>query len=279
MNWDDFRFVLAIGRAGSLSGAAQQLGVDQTTVGRRLTALENRLDAPLFLRSKTGFILTEAGEAAIVQAEVIETAAMEAANRVGAVLQRPSGLVRIATMPWVFEYLLVPFLPTLASRYPGIELHAIADLRERSLSNREAELSLRFEMPARGQEQEFEIARINYAIYAPRAADPDALPWIGSADDSGKYEPQRWLDAKHPAKPGAIPFRSNDAGIIYRAVGTGLGKALLPEILGENDDALVRLSGTEPELVRRLRVLVHPDVARFSRITAVIHWLREILAE
>lgn len=278
MNWDDFRFVLAIARAGSLSGAAQQLGVDQTTAGRRLTALENQLDAPLFLRSKSGFTATEAGEAAILQAEVMETAAMELANRVGTVLHRPAGLVRIATMPWVFEYLLVPALPELIRSYPHIELHAIADLRERSLSNREAELGLRFEMRAHSREREIEIARVAYSVYAAKSADPEALPWIGSAVDSGDYKPQRWLDTKSRSRQLRVPFRANDAGIIYRAVRTGLGKALLPEILGEQDSNLVRLSGTRPELVRRLRVLVHQDVERFSRIAAVIDWLRDTLA-
>jgi DNA-binding transcriptional LysR family regulator len=278
VNWDDLRFVLAIARAGSLSGAARQLGVNQTTAGRRLTALEEQLNAPLFLRSRTGFTLTEAGEAAISQIELVETAALELANNIGNVLQRPAGLVRIASMPWIFDYLLAPALPVLASRYPGIELHAIADLRERSLSNREAEMSLRFEMQRHGQEREFEIAAIPYAVYGPKSMDADDLPWIGSAVDSGEYEPEKWLDSVKRDNSATVPFRSNDAGIIYRAVCHGVGKALLPDVLAQDDPTLVRLSGPEPEIVRHLRLLVHPDVERFSRITAVIGWLREALA-
>lgn len=278
MNWDDLRFVLAIARAESLSGAARQLGVNQTTVGRRLTALEKKLDAPLFLRSKTGFTLTEAGEAAIAHVEHMETAALELANNIGTVLHRPAGLVRIATMPWIFEYILAPALPSLTTQYPGIELHAIADLRERSLSDREAELSLRFEMRRHGQEREFEIAVMPYAVYGPKSVHADDLPWIGSAVDSGEYEPEKWLDSVSREDSATIPFRSNDAGIIYRAVCIGVGKALLPEVLAEDDPKLVRLSGPAPEIVRRLRLLVHPDVERFSRITAVIGWLRETLA-
>ena len=278
VNWDDLRFVLEIARAGSLSGAARQLGVNQTTAGRRLTALEKQLDAPLFLRSKTGFELTEAGEAALVQVEVMESAALEFAENVGAVLQSPAGLVRIASMPWIFDHLLAPAIPSLTSRYPGIELHAIADLRERSLSNREAELALRFEMRARGQERAFEIAAFPYAIYAPKGVDAEALPWIGSAVDSGEYEPEKWLDTISEDAAEKVPFRSNDAGIIYRAICAGAGKALLPEVLAKDNPTLVRLSGREPELVRHLRVLVHPDVERFARIGAVIGWLRETLS-
>lgn len=278
MKWDDLRFVLAIAREGSLSRAARQLGVNQTTAGRRLTALEEKLSTPLFLRSKTGFTLTEVGEAAIAQVELMETAALELANNIGTVLQQPAGLVRIATMPWIFYYLLAPALPVLANRYPGIELHAIADLRERSLSRREAEISLRFEMERHGREREFEIAEIPYAIYGPNSVSADDLPWIGSAVDSGEYEPERWLDSLTHNDAATIPFRSNDAGIVFRAVCNGVGKALLPEVLAEDDPRLVRLSGPEPEIVRHLRLLVHSDVERFSRITAVIDWLREALA-
>jgi molybdate transport repressor ModE-like protein len=279
MKWDDLRIVLAIARAGSLSGAARQLGVNQTTAGRRLTVMEEKLNTPLFLRSKTGFTLTEAGEAAIAQVEIMETAALELANNIGTVLQQPAGLVRIATMPWIFYYLLTPALPELTSRYPGIELHAIADLRERSLSRREAEISLRFEMERREGEREFKIAEIPYAIYGTRSISAEDLPWIGSAVDSGEYEPEKWLDSLTHDSAATIPFRSNDAGIVFRAVCNGVGKALLPEALAENDPRLVRLSGPEPEIVRHLRLLVHSDVERFSRIIVVIDWLRETLTK
>ncbi len=277
MDWDDLRFVLAIARAGSLSGAARSLAVDQSTVGRRLTALEKRLGTALFLRSRSGFRLTEAGESVVIQTEAMETAAMTLAENVGAELQSPTGLVRIASMPWIFNYLLVPALPSFTRRYPGIEVHGIADLRERSLSNREAELALRFEMQPRGRERAFEIAQIPYAVYACKTVDADALSWIGFAAEDTIYAPERWINTMTEDGPDRTCFRSNDAGIIYRATCAGVGKALLPEVLGENDSALVRLSGPAPDIVRQLRVLVHPDVERFARIRAVIKWLQETL--
>jgi DNA-binding transcriptional LysR family regulator len=278
MDWDDLRFVLAISRAGSLSGAGRSLGVDQTTVGRRLSTLEKQLNAALFLRSRSGFFLTEAGEEVVVHAEVIETAAMALAENVHGQLKKPTGMVRIASMPWIFNYLLVPALPSFVRRYPRVEIQGIADLRERSLSNREAELALRFEMQPHGKERSFEIATVPYAVYAPKGADTKALPWIGSAVDSGLYQPEKWLNEIVEDGTEHLSFRSDDAGILYQAVCAGVGKGLLPEILAEDDAALIRLSGSEPEMVRRLRVLVHPDVERFARVEAVIEWLRETLA-
>ena len=147
-----------------------------------------------------------------------------------------------------------------------------------SLSNREAELALRFEMVPRGRERASDIAAIPYAVYAPKTPAVEALPWIGSAVDSGEYAPEIWMNAMIDEGSEQVCFRSNDAGIVYRAACAGIGKGLLPEVLAENDTALVRLSGPEPEIIRNLRILVHPDVERFARLKAVIGWLRETLA-
>ena len=117
-----------------------------------------------------------------------------------------------------------------------------------------------------------------YSIYRSKNADADALPWIGSALNPGTTAPEKWLDSVKQDDSATVPFRSNDAGIIYRALCMGVGKALLPEVLAKDDPTLVRLSGPKPEIIRHLRLLVHPDVERFSRITAVIGWLRETLA-
>jgi molybdate transport repressor ModE-like protein len=62
IDWDDFRFVLAIVRGGSVSAAAKQLGCDHATVIRRVDRLEHHLSAKLFDRRKTGYLLTEAGQ-------------------------------------------------------------------------------------------------------------------------------------------------------------------------------------------------------------------------
>ncbi len=277
MNWDDLRIVLAIARSGSLSSAAITLGVDQTTVGRHLTAAEKCLGAPLFIRNRSGFRLTEAGDAALAQIEIMESAAMRLTENVGAEMQTPIGVVRIATMPWIFNYLIVPLLPDFARRFPNISIHAISGLRERSLSDREAELALRFEMQPHGQERSFEITEVPYAVYAPKDADVETLPWVGLTADIASSEPGQWLKASRKESSPQDGFQANDSGLLYKAVCAGVGKGLLPEVLGEDEPSLVRLSGKNPEITRRLRLLVHPDVERFARIEAVIGWLKEIL--
>ncbi len=98
MGWDDFHFVLAIARGGSLSGAGRDLKVNHTTVGRRLTALERRSGVTLFIRARPAFIPTEAGETVITHAERMETEALGFADKLDKQEFRPQGLVRIATI-------------------------------------------------------------------------------------------------------------------------------------------------------------------------------------
>ncbi len=273
MNWNDLKIVLAIVRGGSLSAAARTLGINQTTVSRRLNALEERLGAALFLRSRSSFLATQAGEAFIRRAERIESETLALSDEVGAATQRAQGTVRISTMSWIFNDLIVPLLPDFFSRYPGISIQAISGLRERNLGKREAELALRFEIQPRRNELCFRIAELAYSLYAPAKINSDSIPWVGFVDDFNYSAPQAWQE-KSSSRDEVLLFRANDAGLVYRAVRAGLGKGLIPDILAASDSALVRLSGKEPEIVRELRILVHQDLQHVARVAAVIDWLQ-----
>lgn len=274
MNWNDLKIVLAIARGGSLSAAARTLGINQTTVGRRLTALEEGLGVSLFLRSRSAFHLTEAGETFIGPAERIESEALALFDEVGAAANRPQGPVRISTMGWIFNHLIVPRLPEFCSRHPGISIQAVSGLRERNLGKREAELALRFELQPHEHERCFSVAEISYSLYAPASTEASLLPWVGFVDDYLYAAPQAWQE-KASSADDLFAFQANDAGIVYNAVRAGLGKGLLPDVLAAGDPALIRLSGKNPEIVRELRILVHRDMQHVARVAAVIDWLRE----
>ena len=276
-SWEDLKIVLAIHRAGNLSKAARSLGVDQTTVSRRLSSIERSLGHKLFIRKRPWLLPTEATERALPDIEAMETSAFRFLETFGATLSKTEGQVRIASTPWVFNHLVVPLLPKLHRVHPGIELNLIADVRERSLSDREAEIALRFEMKPRGQEIEIELARVPYSVYAHVDTSPDDLPWIGSAIDSGKYAPQSWLERQVDQNSVSLPLLSHAACVLFDAALHKLGKCLLPEILGDSDSNLHILPTQDPVLVRRLRLLVHPTVSEFLRVSVVIDWLRSFL--
>jgi DNA-binding transcriptional LysR family regulator len=106
MNWDDLRYVLAIRRSGNLSRAARILGVNQTTVSRRLVAIERDFGFELFIRRRPGLHPTEATESALLDIEAMEASASRIADRLGASIGKTAGQVRIVSTPWVFNYLL-----------------------------------------------------------------------------------------------------------------------------------------------------------------------------
>src|SRR3546814_688875 len=116
MDWDNLKVALAISRTGSLTQAAQMLGIDQSTAGRRLSALEGDLGIILFVRSKTGFALTDAGEAAIGQAVEVERRIERLKEAVLPPKEGPAGIVRLLGNAWTLDRLartvMAPFLPT-----------------------------------------------------------------------------------------------------------------------------------------------------------------------
>lgn len=277
MHWDSLRYVLAVARAGTLSGAAQQLHVNETTVSRRLKALEQSLAAPLFVRSRSALLPTDAGKAVIDHAEKMELEALALTGSLRDTARSPKGLVRVATMHWLAARIIVPNLPGFADAYGEIELELITTTRERSLSRREAEMALRFEMPLREREVRIDLGSFSYSAYAPRSANPADLHWIGFGEDVIQTRPGRWVTEKLLSNEPAS-LRLNDVGMIYQAIKSGLGKGLIPDVLGAGDPALVQIDGDKPEMTRTLSALVHRDVRHDAAVVAVLDWMKQLIA-
>lgn len=277
MRWDDLRYVLAIARGRTLTAAARHLKVNQTTVSRRLKAVEDRLGAALFLRAGVAMQPTDLCQTLIEHADRMEMEVLGFAEKVELGNVKPHGSVRISTMPWIVNYVLLPKINEFRERFPEIEIELLSGIRERNLTRREAEIALRFEIGPRGQEQMFSIGGFPYAIYAPKKSKSAEIPWVQFGEEFSDYAVTRCVDRLVHATDGVAVW-ANDAGNIYMAVRNGVGKALLPELLGEPDPRLRRISGPEPELVRDLRLLVHPDIRRLTHVSHVIAWLRETVS-
>src|SRR6516165_7434252 len=179
MNWDDLRHLLAIARAGTLSGAARRLAVNQTTVARRLAALEAALGVRRFDRAEGRLHPTKAGEIALARAAEVEQEIEALAQGVTGADREPAGLVRVTTVPILANHLLVPAVPALSARHPRIRLELIADSRNLSLTRREADLALRLSRPESGAGLlTRRLGDLDYAVYGPRGRAGDRLAWI-----------------------------------------------------------------------------------------------------
>ncbi len=271
MDWSDLRYVLAVARAGTLAEAARRLGVDQTTVARRLAAAQTALGARLFDRRDGTLHPTAAGEAALTRAERIarEVEALEAA--IAGDDAQIAGTVRITAVPILANRLLVPALPALAARHPALALELIAEARNLSLTRRDADIALRLARPERGTALARRIGQLDYAVFAPSRRGRTALRWITYEESLAHLPHARWIAAE-VARGGVLaPLRVSDAEALVEAVRAGLGRTLLPCFLDGCAPGLRQVGA--PVLTRELWLMVHPELRHQARIATVIDWI------
>jgi len=272
LQWSDLRVALALGRDRSLSAAARSLGIDQTTVARRLAALEASLQGRLFLRERGRLVPTALGEQAIARAEEVEAAVLALETLAGESGAAVSGRVRITAVPILVNQLIVPRLPGLLQRFPGLAIDANADSRNLSLGRRETDIALRFARPEGGSGLCRRIGALTFSVYAARNADDTAsLPWVTYEDRFLHYPQARWV-ADNVSPEALSRLRINDAEGLAQAVRSGLGRGVLPDFMAARDPALMRVSEA-PVLHRDLWLLVHPDLRQLPRVAAVLDWL------
>lgn len=274
MNWDDLKVVLAISRAGSLSKAATLLGMDQSTAGRRLTAIEAALGVILFTRSKTGFTETQEGDAVVRRALEVEARIDQINEDLRESGDGPAGKVRILGNGWTLMQLTATTLPSFLIANPKVDLRLVTH-RPEVQRRGDATVSLWFEASPQPGEFAIKLGDVPYGLYAAEDADPDRLDWLSFFDeDAPRRAPVRIFE-RMKKKGERLRLTATDAGLLLAAVKRGAGKALLPDCIAENTPGLQRLCGEAPPLVRQLHLHTHPDTVQTLRVQTTIRWLRE----
>jgi DNA-binding transcriptional LysR family regulator len=282
LDWNDLRSFLAIACERSLQGAARALGVNHSTVFRRLNALEARLGARLFDRSARGYALTAAGEQMLASAERVEDEILGLQRRLLGGDVRLSGTLRVTTTDTLVHGLLGPHLRAFQAAYPAIELELITGNAFFDLSKREADVALR---PSRHPGDAMvgrRLAEIAVALYGgrdyltARGRPPSSSALDGHAvivgDASlGHLPATRWLAERTPA--GATVLRCNSWLSQLAAARAGLGLAALPCFLGDAAPELIRVLPPEPALAGELWLVTHPDLQRTARVRAFMETL------
>ena len=282
-NWNDLRYLLAIRRHDRLAAAARSLKVDDTTVSRRLAAMQSATGRRLYQRLQDGRLaLTEAGESLAEIAERIE-------RDIGGLRSDDSsdgaaGVVRLTSVPVVINRILVPAAGRLFDRHPGLRLELLAESRDLSLTRREADMALRLARPKTGglRIKARRLGKLVYAAYAPTdrsKKDASSLPWI-TYDESMAHLPQaRWMAAAIRVGDGqASSLLVNDVEAAHEAVAAGLGRSMLPRLVAGRDTRLEELgSGHDAEArSRELWLLIHTELIDLPRIRAVVDWIEDV---
>ena len=279
LNWNDLRFVLAVARSQSLAGAARRLGVNESTVGRRVAQAEQRLGTRLFERSLGLFHPTEAGDAVVAGAERVELEVQAVESAISGADKLAAGSVRLTSVPIVVNRILIPALPPLLRDHSQLRVELIAESRDLSLTKRETDIALRLARPHRDvRAVARRIGRLEYAVYALSSKSTEPLPWITYHDAMADLPQWRWM-AERPIhdRDAPPPVTVNDAEAIIESVKAGLGKSLLPVAIADKEPGLARLGRAPPPLSRELWLMVHPELRNLIRITVVVDWLVSVV--
>ncbi|WP_304616516.1 LysR family transcriptional regulator [Paracoccus sp. (in: a-proteobacteria)] len=202
MDWDDLRIFLAVARTESLSGAGRRLGMDASTVGRRVARLEGAVGASLFLKTPQGYALTAEGARLVAPAEAAEQAAAAAAE---AISQEAgiTGQLRIGAPDGCANYLLPQVARDLCAAHPGLEVQIVALPRVVNLTRREADMAIAVSPPDTGR------------LMVQRLADY-RLHLAGHVDYLSRHPPLRGLeDLRGHRMIGYIPDMIFDRELDY----------------------------------------------------------------
>lgn len=285
LDWDDFRVFLALQRERTLSAAARQLKVDQSTVGRRLTALEASAGARLFDRTPAGYVLTAAGEAVAGSVAELERNALSIERQLLGRDAQVAGKVRLATSDSFAVWFLVPRLAGLRERHPGIQIELVTGNPPVDLGRREADVSLRLTKP----EQPNLVARclgdVAWALYASetylaRRGSPEPRQGLAGHDVIALDEElrgtagARWLAANGGL--GRVVLSANSLLSQAAAVAAGLGVSPLPCVFGDTRPDLRRLP---PGVIgqHQIWLVVHAEVRASARVRALVEYLAGVL--
>lgn len=283
-DWDDLRIFLAVARARRIAAAARTLGIDPTTIGRRLARLSEGLNAALFETVGGERRLTERGEALFAHAEAIESSALAALGEVTGDSQSLSGQVRLSVAEGFATWVLAPELPAFQRANPDIQLDLITASGFLNPSKREADMAVMLARPRKGRLVAAKLGDYRLSLYA--AADYlDGRPEPQVVDDLRGhkligyvpefiYAPE--LDYLSEVGAGLEPaVRSTSINVQHRLIACGAGVGVLPRFIGDRDPGLRAVLAEIVEIRRSFWLVTHSDMRRLARIDAVGKWLRQ----
>lgn len=280
LDWDDLRYFLRAAQAGTLAGAARATGVEHTTIGRRLSALEHALGAALVLRGPDGLQLTALGEKVSPLVEEMERAVRAVRDTVASHRAR----VRLA-VPSGFARLFTPGIAQLCRDHPGLSLELLSGARPVDLKRGEADLALRSGPVGDKELVVRKLCDSGFSLYASDAylarrpgpvstGDLRGHDIIGFDPSMAEMPAARWIDER--AAGATIVLRSREMVDMVTAAASGLGLAVLPCILGDAEPALRRLT---PEVVamRGLSLVYRRESRLSDSVRAVVRFVVETI--
>jgi DNA-binding transcriptional LysR family regulator len=280
-DWENMRHFLAVGRIGTLTGAARELQVDHATVSRRVSALEEQLNSRLVDRQPRAYTLTTTGQRVFELAQTMEESAYAIGRFLDASHSPLKGKVALSAPPVLVANFLAKHLADFRLAHPGVQLSVSAQARLVSLGRREADIVLRLAKPQEPTSVVRKLGRMSFDLYAsksyPSLHDPLAWEFIVYDSASVDVPQQKWLMSIAKGRP--IACEIGDINGHLAAAQAGAGVACLPCFLADRDPTLRRLPHEATPFSRDIWMAVHRDLRRSPHVRAVMDYLVKVVGE
>ena len=286
-NWDEFRIAYHVARLGTLSAAAEHLGLHHATVIRRIDALEGRLGCKLFQRNPRGYYPTEAGHALLNTATKTADLLDQLAGHLKGRSEAVGGDLVVTSLSGLSPQ-ITPLLTEFGRLYPEIRLTFVGDERTLQLDYGEAHVALR----AGAKPQDLNhvvqaIGRFPVSLFAhqsyvekygPLKGEWDAPNhrFVGTINTRGRAPFQAWMNQHVPDE--CMVLRASDMRILEDAIHAGAGIGFLSLWSGNSNPNLVQMTQSDPQWDTQLWLVTHVDLHRSAKVQALSGFLKERLA-
>nr|WP_320191361.1 LysR family transcriptional regulator [uncultured Desulfobacter sp.] len=282
VSWDDYRYFLKVARLGSLKAASESLKVNHSTVLRRINSLEKKLEARLFERFKSGYVLTENGQDMFNHIQHLEDEIFSIERKIKGKDIRYEGKIKISTTDTLGYFWLPPFVKKFKAQYPGILVDIDIRTGFTDLTQRQADILI----CAYNDHPDYmigkKLAPIEIKLYASKEyiktyGRPESIQDLTSQkililnEELDGVEFNEWLKRLVPAS--AITMSCNMLTSLYRYTRQGMGIAPLPIYVGNQDPSLVSVMDVPTQFHHDTWMLTHPDLKNTRRIKAFMGFM------
>ena len=282
IDWNHYLYFLKVAENGNLNSAAVELGVNHSTVFRRINSLEEKLDVRLFERSKGGYTLTKSGEDILERVRQVDEQMYSIQRSLLGKDIRLSGNLKISTTDTIGYYWLPPYVKRFKEHYPEILIDLDIQTRYTNLTKREADIVI----PAVNMQPDYmvgrQLSRIYFRLYAStgyqeRHGLPDSVEdfenhrFLVPNEALANISASKWL-RKH-IQDNQVAAASDKLSTLYKFAQQDLGIAPLPHYVGEADDRLVEIMELPDYCHRHVWILTHPDLRNTARIRTFMQFM------
>jgi len=273
MEWDDMKLVLAICRTGTLSGAARDLGVNYSTIFRRICGIEKDLNLKLFERHRNGYAMTEAGEAVMQHARRMEEEANAVSRELLGADASISGTIKLTAPDGIAQYALMPHLESFCKQHPDVQLDLNLTSSALLLERNEADIAVRIGKHPPENYIAREICKVRFGDYG----SPEYLAKYGHLAPHD----HRWVTNREHPKPWwagdkdqvNVVFTTDSKEADIDAARRGLGLVSLANIVGNRARGLQHAGLPVKDVERTMWLLIHPDLRGTARVKALMSHL------